>query len=125
MIMRSIFSLSVLFIISVGVLTVIIFNSDPGTESSVVHFAFFLCIWLVSWSLYSLVNMTILVLTRNSSSSQGIVLRRAFEFATVITGTIIFSSLGVLNTFSFISLILVAALLELFFISRRREITKK
>jgi len=122
---RSIFSLSVLFTISVGVLTVIIFNSDPGTESPVVHFAFFLCVWLVSWSLYSLVNMTILVLTRNSSSSQGIVLRRAFEFATVITGTILFSSLGVLNTLSFISLILAAALLELFFISRRREITKK
>lgn len=122
---RSIFSVLALFIISVGVLITVLFNSDPVSGAPVVRFAFFLCVWLVVWSLFTLLNMAILILTQKTSSSRGVIFRRAFELAFVVVGVILFSSLEVLNTLSLMSIILSAILLELFFISRRKEIVKR
>jgi len=121
---RLAFSFTAILIITGGTLMVVLFNSDPNSGSTVVLFAFFLCLYLVTWSFFSLICLLAQKLLKSFSPPSGIILRRTFELATVLTGSILFSSLGVFNTLSFISLIAIAILLELFFISKHKESIK-
>jgi len=119
---KSIFSQIVILFVSLGVLIVVLFNSDPTSATQVVFLAFYLCLWIVLWSLSCLLSTVIIVLFRRQTTLS-IVMRRAVEFATVTVSVILFSSLGVLNALTLIALIFSAILLELFFISRKKEVS--
>lgn len=112
-----------LLLISAGSLVVVVSNTDPLSSSFIVIFSFFVLLFLM---IFSLVNILTLVYSakKNNTSSRPVALRRSLLVALALVGTVVFSSIKVLNLLSAFSFLLAIILLELFFASRKKEKTK-
>ena len=120
---KSIFSLVVLSLLSLGLVTVILFNSTPQNGVLTI-FAFYFCVAIFIWTLFSILIITYKI--RSKSLKQGLptIFRRSFLFSIVIVCLIFFSSISVLNILSVITIASAAFLTELFFVNRVIEKSK-
>jgi uncharacterized integral membrane protein len=114
-----VFSLLSVLLVSVGALTVVIFNATPTTGFSVVNFGFYLFIF---FSLYTLLTLSWIYFKKAKGTGRvGLLNRETLIISFFITGLIVMSSMQVLNIISLISFALSVLLLELFFLSQRRS----
>jgi hypothetical protein len=115
------FSTLVLFLISLGVTVVIIFNTNPQSGGIFTFFAFFFSLWISIWSFILILFSVLLFRIRRERDKMLSLLRRSMLVATLIVSLLVLSSLGVLSLLSGLALILVGGLSELFFINRKLE----
>jgi hypothetical protein len=114
-----IFSLFSILLVSAGALVVIVFNSAPTTNFSLVNFGFYALCFLFVYSLLSLIKI---FWSRKKNFNRHKLINRPLLIITLfIVGSIVMSSMQVLNAVSIISFALSLLLLELFFISRNHS----
>lgn len=121
---KLIFSTIALFLISLGVAIVIVFNTNPQNSGSLTIFAFFLCLWL---SLLSVIFIIFSVFGLHGKKRKWNMIsrfRRSVLIASLFVGLLILSSLEVLNFLSGFTLVLAGVLSELFFVNRKLERSK-
>lgn len=100
------------FLISLGLLTIIFFNVDPKSATSFVKFVFIVSIWYSIFSLFIILNSN-----RKSASHS---LRRGAIIASLITGLLCFSALGIFNFLSALTFFVALGLIEVFFLTKQR-----
>lgn len=115
------FSTLVLFLISLGVTVVIIFNTNPQSGGFFTIFAFFFSLWISIWSFILILFSVLLFRIRRERDKMLSLFRRSMLAATLVVSLLVLSSLGVLSLLSGLALILVGGLSELFFINRKLE----
>lgn len=115
--MNLVFSFLSIFIVSLGSLVVIISNTPPAANFSIINIGFFVFIYLLIYSLTYLISY---IFKNKNKSLDRLLNRRILIFTTLITGIMIMLSLQVLNIISSISFILSITLLELFFMSQSK-----
>ena len=118
LIMNIIFSLVTALIVSLGVLVVIISNIEPTLTLSASNVEFYAFFFIFTYSLISLVNY---IFINKNKASWRILNRRVLLGSFFISGVLIMSSLQVLNIVSLVSFLIATALIELFFISYKRN----
>ena len=116
--MNIIFSLVTALIVSLGVLVVIISNIEPTLTLSASNVEFYAFFFIFTYSLISLVNY---IFINKNKASWRILNRRVLLGSFFISGVLIMSSLQVLNIVSLVSFLIATALIELFFISYKRN----
>jgi len=120
---KSVFSLVVLSLMSLGLVTVILFNSTPQNGVLTI-FAFYFCLAIFIWTLFSIVLITLKIKSKSLRQGLPTIFRRSFLFSIITVCVIFFSSISVLNALSVITIVSAAFLTELFFINRVIEKSK-
>ena len=114
------FSLVSLLLVSTGIVSVLLFNTNPFAANSFTIGAFYISLLAFSFSVVSLV---VLFFNKTIHKKYPIILiiRRSLLFSVLFTGLIAFSSLKVLITMSAITFLIALILLEFFFSSKKIE----
>lgn len=120
---KSVFSLVVLSLMSLGLVTVILFNSTPQNGVLTI-FAFYFCLAIFIWTLFSIALITLKIKSKNLRQGLPTIFRRSFLISIITVSIIFFSSISVLNVLSVITIVSAAFLTELFFINRVIEKSK-
>lgn len=116
--MNLVFNLFSVLIVALGALIVIVSNTEPTNNLSIINIGFFLFVLLFT---YSLSYLLYLLIAKRATSEKRLLNRRIVLFSVSIGGFIAMSSLQVLNIISAISFLLSLVLLELFFMSQNRD----
>jgi O-antigen/teichoic acid export membrane protein len=114
-----IFSLVVIFLVSLGASVVIIFNSNP--ESGKIQiFAFFFFLFLVLLCMSQLIYVLI-AKAKGDAGNFAVSIRRSGLISLVIVGPLALKALNILNLISLIALILTLALVELYLTLKKKN----
>ena len=119
-----IFFLTSLFLISIGVLIVIIFNTSPISSGNIVIFGAILFMFLTILAAVSLwaILYERYIIKRQHDMQIAATLRRSSFFSLLLIGLISLKILGVLSVLSGLSFGLAIILIEIFFSLRKKEI---
>lgn len=111
-----------IMLISLGVVVVIVSNTNPK-ENILAQITFFLFLFIVILSLGILLPLTYRATKRQivSNANFKTILRRSGLIATALIGILVFSALHVLNLLSAFTFIFSLILVELFFVARKIE----
>src|SRR3989339_548659 len=111
-----IFFLTSLFLISIGVLIVIIFNTSPISSGNIVIFGAILFMFLTIWAAGSLwaILYERYIIKRQHDMQIAATLRRSSFFSLLLIGLISLKILGVLSVLSGLSFGLAIILIEIF-----------
>jgi hypothetical protein len=114
------FSLVTTFLISAGLMAVLLFNTNPFQASSFAICLFFISLLAFLFSIFSMVSFAIRKYFKKIRSNIKII-RRSLLLSCLITGLLAFSALKVLNVMSAITFLIALILLEFFFSSKKIE----
>lgn len=114
------FSLISVSLISLGVLLVLFFNTNPANSSNFIIGTFFLILLVFLFSVFSLIGNFALKI-RKTSRPTAMVLRRSLLLAILLVGLLAFSALKVLNVMSALTYTIALVLVEFFFSSKKVE----
>ena len=114
------FSLVSVFLISLGLLLVMIFNTNPINSSNFVIISFFSILLVFLFTLFSTLARSIGRFMKRSLAPR-LVLRRSLLLSILVVGITVFMSLKVLNVLSALTFTIALVLVEFFFSSRKIE----
>jgi amino acid transporter len=114
------FSLISGFLISLGILSVLFFNTNPFNSNDFTLTAFFAILLFFLICLFALISFWISGLRKKHFNIKK-TFRRCTLLAALIVGMLVFSSLNVLNFMSGLTYTIAIILLEFFFSSRKIE----
>lgn len=118
------FSLFSLILISTGLLSVIIFNTNPVQSGNLIIATFFISLLTLLFAVTSLVYI-LAKRTKSKKLNNSLIMRRSLFFSCMVVGLTAFSALNVLNFVSAITFIIAIILLEFFFSSKKVEQNRK
>ena len=114
------FSLISTSLISLGLLTVLVFNTNPFESSNFILGTFFIILLVFMFSIISIICIAAnKILKKHNSKS--LILRRSFLISVLMVGLALFSALKVLNFMSALTYFVALVLTEFFFSSRKVE----
>lgn len=120
--MRSfVFFITSLFLISLGVLSVIIFNSNPFASGTQTIFGAILFVFLTLQSAISLLSVIYTRYIAKGEINFVATLRRSTIISALISGLVALKVLSVLSVISGLSYFLALLLIEVFFTLRKKE----
>ena len=120
---KSIFSFFSLFLVSSGLLLVIIFNTNPTSSDSLTPFIFFGAAFVCIFSLIITLSYMTLRFQKKiiEKESSIVIIRRSALISLIFVGLTILNVFNVLNFLSGVTFFIVLVLLEVFFVNRRIE----
>jgi len=114
------FSLISTLLISLGLLLVLIFNTNPFTSNSFAISAFFAVLLVFLFSLFSLFSIFFAKLSKKQKRL-ALIFRRCLLVSILVVGILAFSALEVLNFMSILTFAIALILVEFFFSSKKVE----
>lgn len=117
-----IFNIFCILLVSLGVLIVILFNSNPTSGGAIAISAFIFFLFLFLSSLFTLVMILPKRIYSLFDNDLKVVMRRAILLSILIVGALALNALHVFNAISAISYVFAVVLIEIFFSVRKKKI---